>query len=72
MMKDGIINKNHYLPSLTNGTDTARRVRFKFQSDEQETSLSTHLSDHNLRQFEPLYRAHDNILEKQSINSTIV
>jgi hypothetical protein len=72
MMKDGIINKNQHLSSFTNGTDTARRVRFKFQSEQQGNSLPSHLSDHSLRQFEPMYITSDTILENQQINSTVV
>ncbi|CAF1404208.1 unnamed protein product [Rotaria magnacalcarata] len=70
-MKDGIRNKNHHsssFTSLTNGIDTTRRVRFKLESEKPRT----HLSDHSLRKFEHMYLTRDNILEKKSINSTVV
>ena len=71
-MKDDIINKNSHLSLFPNGTDTARRVRFQFQSEQQQSTLPSHLSDHNLRQFEQMYIDRDNILEKITINSTVV
>ncbi|CAF5100050.1 unnamed protein product, partial [Rotaria sp. Silwood1] len=73
--KDGTTNKNQHslsFTSLTNGIDTTRRVRFKIESEQQRTNLIGHLSDHSLRKFEPMYMTRDNILEKNSINSTIV
>jgi hypothetical protein len=72
MMKDGILNKNHHSSSLTNGIDTIRRVRFNLASKQQDTILPNHLSDHTLRQVEQIYMTRKNILEKQSINSTVV
>ncbi len=72
MMKDSIINKNQHLSSLTNGIDTTRRVRFNLMSKQQDPILSSHLSDHTLRQVEQMYMTRKNILEKQSINSTVV
>ncbi|CAF1395310.1 unnamed protein product [Adineta steineri] len=72
VVKDGIINKNQHPISLTNATDTTRRVRFNLQCEEQRTILPNHISDHTLRQFEQIYMTRDNILEKQSINSTVV
>jgi hypothetical protein len=71
-MKDSIINKNKTSSSLTNGTDTTRRVRFNLISQQQEPILSNHLSDHTLRQVEQIYMSRKKILEKQSINSTVV
>jgi hypothetical protein len=67
-MKDGIINKNQHLSSLTNGIDATRRVRFNLISKQQNPILS----NHTLRQVEQMYINRKNILEKQSINSTVV
>jgi hypothetical protein len=65
MTKDGMLNKHSH---LTNGTDSTRRVRFNLISKQQEPNLS----NHTLRQVEQLYMTRKNILEKQSINSTVV
>ncbi|UJR08141.1 hypothetical protein I4U23_012417 [Adineta vaga] len=73
MIKEGLLSKNPSPSSvLTNGTDTTRRVRFNLQSDDQRTILPNHYSDRTLRQFEEIYMTREHILEKQSINSTIV
>ncbi len=58
----GNLNKNSH---FTNGTDTARRVRFNLISKQQEPILS----NQTLRQ---MYITRKNILDKQSINSTVV
>ncbi len=58
----GTLNKNSY---STNGTDTTRRVRFNLLTKSQEPILS----NYTLRQ---MYMTRKNILDKQSINSTVV
>ncbi|CAF3058645.1 unnamed protein product [Rotaria sp. Silwood2] len=73
--KDATANKNHHsssFTSLTNGIDTTRRVRFKLESEQERINLPSHLSDHTLKKIEQMYMTRDNILEKKSINSTIV
>ncbi|CAF1211431.1 unnamed protein product [Rotaria sordida] len=76
VMKDGTTNKSQHssssFTSLINGIDTTRRVRFKLESEQQRTNLPSHLSDHTLKKFEQIYMTRDNILEKKSINSTVV
>jgi hypothetical protein len=96
MMKDGMILKNQHSPSfatlmnrlndssttITNGTDTTRRVRFNLEPDEKHqqrtilplpTSNSPgRLADHALRRFEHLYMSRDNVLDQQSVDSTVL
>ncbi|CAF1574479.1 unnamed protein product, partial [Adineta ricciae] len=71
MIKEGIMNKSSS-STLTNGTDTTRRVRFNLQSDDQRTMLPSHYSERTLRHFEQIYMAREHILEKQPTNSTVV
>ncbi|CAF4477961.1 unnamed protein product, partial [Rotaria magnacalcarata] len=66
----------------THGTDTTRRVRFNLEPEEklqQRTILPLptsnspdRLADHALRRFEQLYMTRDNVLDKQSVNSTVL
>jgi hypothetical protein len=96
MMKEGIILKNQRVPSfttllnrlndssttITNGTDTTRRVRFNLEPEEKHqqrtilplpTSNSPgRVADHALRRFEQLYMSRDNVLDKQSVDSTVL
>jgi hypothetical protein len=96
MMKEGIILKNQRSPSfttllnrlndssttITNGSDTTRRVRFNLEPDDKHqqrtilplpTSNSPgRLADHALRRFEQLYMTRDNVLDKQSVDSTVL
>jgi hypothetical protein len=98
MMKEGIILKNQRSPSfttlinrlndssttITNGTDTTRRVRFNLEHEDKHqhqqrtilplpTSNSPgRLADHALRRFEQLYMSRDNVLDKQSVDSTVL
>jgi len=96
MMKEGIILKSQRSPSfttlmnrlndssttITNGSDTQRRVRFNLDADDKHpqrtilplpTSNSPgRLADHALRRFEQLYMSRDNVLDKQSIDSTVL
>jgi hypothetical protein len=96
MMKEGIILKSQRSPSfttlinrlndssttITNGTDTTRRVRFNLEHEDKHqqrtilplpTSNSPgKLADHALRRFEQLYMSRDNVLDKQSVDSTVL
>ncbi len=68
--------------TITNGNDTTRRVRFNLEPDDKHqqrtilplpTSNSPgRLADHALRRFEQLYMTRDNVLDKQSVDSTVL
>ena len=77
-----LINRLNDVSTPTNSTDTTRRVRFNLESEDKHqqrtilplpTSNSPgRLADHALRRFEQLYMNRDHVLDKQSLDSTIL
>ncbi|CAF1072693.1 unnamed protein product [Rotaria sp. Silwood1] len=77
-----LLNRFNDSSVTTNGTDTTRRVRFNLEPEEKHqqrtilplpTSNSPgRLADHALRRFEQLYMSRDNVLDKQSVDSTVL
>lgn len=56
-------------PLVTNGNDSIRRVRFNLIPKDP---IENDPSNHTLRQFEQIYLSRKNLLDKQSMNSTVV
>lgn len=77
-----LLNRLNDSSTSTNGTDTTRRVRFNLEPEEKRqqrtilplpTSNSpSRLADHALRRFEQLYMSRDHVLDKQSVDSTVL
>ncbi|CAF3082184.1 unnamed protein product [Rotaria sp. Silwood2] len=77
-----LINRFNDSTVTTNGTDTTRRVRFNLEPEgkhQQRTILPLptsnspdRLADHALRRFEQLYMSRDNVLDKHSVDSTVL
>ncbi|UJR38161.1 hypothetical protein I4U23_030838 [Adineta vaga] len=77
-----LFNRLNDPSTSTNSTDTTRRVRFNLEPEDKHqqrtilplpTSNSPgRLADHALRRFEQLYMSRDHVLDKQSLDSTIL
>ncbi|CAF3171824.1 unnamed protein product [Rotaria socialis] len=77
-----LLNRFNDSTVTTHGTDTTRRVRFNLEPEgkhQQRTILPLpssnspdRLADHALRRFEQLYMTRDNVLDKQSVDSTVL